>query len=92
MLEKTQTLFSHTQEVEAPHTDEGGQLGFIAGVIKREKVNAFERMLWIVSRGNVFLRQAEIDERLEDPQTVSFTFVLVIADQSVMNKHMIQLR
>lgn len=26
-------------------------------------------MLWRVCRGNVFLRQAEIEERLEDPVT-----------------------
>lgn len=31
---------------------------------------AFERMLWRVCRGNVFLRQAEIPELIEDPLTV----------------------
>ncbi len=30
----------------------------------------FERMLWRVCRGNVFLRQAEIPELIEDPITV----------------------
>jgi V-type H+-transporting ATPase subunit a len=35
---------------------------------------AFERMLWRVCRGNVFLRQAEIPELIEDPLTVSFGF------------------
>jgi hypothetical protein len=43
---------------------------FVAGVVPREKVPGFERMLWRISRGNVFLRQAEIDQRLEDPTTV----------------------
>lgn len=43
---------------------------FVAGVIVREKIPAFERMLWRVCRGNVFLRQAEIDTPLEDPVTV----------------------
>lgn len=42
----------------------------MAGVIERERVPAFERMLWRISRGNVFLRQAELDEPLEDPHTV----------------------
>ncbi|CAG5052623.1 unnamed protein product [Parnassius apollo] len=40
---------------------------FVAGVILRERIPAFERMLWRACRGNVFLRQAEIDTPLEDP-------------------------
>jgi V-type H+-transporting ATPase subunit a len=35
---------------------------------------AFERMLWRVCRGNVFLKQAEIPELIEDPVTVRFLF------------------
>ena len=45
-------------------------LRFVAGVILRERLPAFERMLWRACRGNVFLRQAEIDTPLEDPITV----------------------
>lgn len=45
------------------------KLGFVAGVILRERLPAFERMLWRVCRGNVFLRQAEIESPLEDPST-----------------------
>lgn len=44
---------------------------FVAGVILRERVPAFERMLWRACRGNVFLRQAEIETPLEDPSSVS---------------------
>ena len=43
------------------------KLGFVAGVILRDRLAAFERMLWRVCRGNVFLRQADIDQPLEDP-------------------------
>ena len=43
----------------------------MAGVILRERIPAFERMLWRACRGNVFLKQAEIDTALEDPVTVS---------------------
>ena len=46
---------------------------FVAGVIHRERIPAFERMLWRACRGNVFLKQAEIDTPLEDPVTVSST-------------------
>ncbi|XP_026322507.1 V-type proton ATPase 116 kDa subunit a isoform X3 [Hyposmocoma kahamanoa] len=45
------------------------QLGFVAGVILRERLPAFERMLWRACRGNVFLRQAPIDTALEDPSS-----------------------
>ncbi|XP_063587186.1 V-type proton ATPase 116 kDa subunit a 1-like isoform X1 [Penaeus indicus] len=44
-------------------------IGFVAGVILRERIPAFERMLWRACRGNVFLRQAEINDPLEDPAT-----------------------
>lgn len=43
---------------------------FVAGVILRERLPAFERMLWRACRGNVFLRQAMIETPLEDPSTV----------------------
>ncbi|XP_063984343.1 V-type proton ATPase 116 kDa subunit a 1 isoform X2 [Diachasmimorpha longicaudata] len=50
------------------------QLGFVAGVILRERIPAFERMLWRACRGNVFLRQAEIESALEDPSTSDQVF------------------
>lgn len=53
--------------------DAGGesqQLGFVAGVIERERILGFERILWRISRGNVFLRQADIETPFKDPKTV----------------------
>nr|CAH8828091.1 unnamed protein product [Trichobilharzia regenti] len=47
----------------------GLRLGFLAGIILRERLPAFERMLWRVCRGNVFLKQAEVDDPLEDLTT-----------------------
>ena len=47
----------------------GGRLGFVAGVIPRDKIISFERLLWRACRGNVFFKQAEIEEELEDPGT-----------------------
>lgn len=86
VLERTQTFFSEHEgalSLEAlSNADDGqqqqqnsGRLGFVAGVIQRERVPAFERMLWRISRGNVFLRQAELDTPLEDPQTVSYSLL-----------------
>ena len=53
----------------------GMKLGFVSGVILRERMLSFERMLWRVCRGNVFLKQAEIPELIEDPITV-FIYIL----------------
>ncbi|XP_066591940.1 V-type proton ATPase 116 kDa subunit a 1 isoform X2 [Prorops nasuta] len=83
VLEKTQVFFTEeeahdsitraliTEEQLQPSTTatSRGRLEFVAGVINRERVPAFERMLWRISRGNVFLRQAELDKPLEDPAT-----------------------
>ena len=61
----------HQQLIQDGDPAQGGvgglQLGFVAGVILRERLPAFERMLWRACRGNVFLRQAEIEDPLEDP-------------------------
>lgn len=46
------------------------QLGFVAGVIERERILGFERILWRISRGNVFLRQADIEKPFTDTKTV----------------------
>ena len=40
-----------------------------AGVMDRARVAGFERMLWRISKGNVFVRFADIEENLEDPRT-----------------------
>ena len=58
-----------------PEVGGGGQakFTFVTGVIAREKIPAFERILWRACRGNVFLRQAAIEQPLEDPVTVSHT-------------------
>ena len=42
---------------------------FVTGVIARERVPSFERLLWRACRGNVFFKQAEIETPLEDPST-----------------------
>ncbi|CAJ0941011.1 unnamed protein product, partial [Mesorhabditis belari] len=45
------------------------RLGFVAGVIQRERLPAFERLLWRACRGNVFLRQSDIDDVIQDAVT-----------------------
>ncbi|KAL5563090.1 hypothetical protein UlMin_032837 [Ulmus minor] len=43
------------------------KLGFITGLVPREKSMAFERILFRATRGNVFLRQAVLEDPVTDP-------------------------
>uniref|UniRef100_A0A8C4HUD0 V-type proton ATPase subunit a n=2 Tax=Dicentrarchus labrax TaxID=13489 RepID=A0A8C4HUD0_DICLA len=65
LLEESSTLIDPSE----PNRGAPLRLGFVAGVIGRERIPTFERMLWRVCRGNVFLRQADIEDPLEDPTT-----------------------
>ncbi|KAG9472263.1 hypothetical protein GDO78_020597 [Eleutherodactylus coqui] len=52
-----------------PSAAAAGKLGFTAGVIGRERMASFERLLWRVCRGNIYLKYSELDTSLEDPVT-----------------------
>ncbi|KAF8360110.1 unc-32 [Pristionchus pacificus] len=65
---------SETMELTGPAAGHGhagmfANFGFVAGVIQRERIPAFERLLWRACRGNVFLRHSEIDDVLNDTAT-----------------------
>ncbi|GCB79686.1 hypothetical protein scyTo_0018789, partial [Scyliorhinus torazame] len=55
-------------------TSGGGRLklGFVAGVIKRERFPAFERLLWRMCHGNIVLRHEEISVPAEDRMADEF--------------------
>ena len=46
-----------------------GRLGFISGVVPKVKAASFERILFRATRGNMFLKQAPVDEAVIDPAT-----------------------
>lgn len=77
-----------TQEVEPSFT--GMNIGFVAGVINREKMESFERILWRSLRGNLYMNQAEIKEELVDPKDNSKVqknvFVIFANGRELLNK------
>ncbi|KAJ5107925.1 hypothetical protein N7456_004600 [Penicillium angulare] len=44
-------------------------IGFVAGVIPRDRIGTFERILWRTLRGNLYMNQSEIPEPIIDPST-----------------------
>lgn len=65
------------------------KVGFIAGTIQKEKVLAFERLLFRATRGNVFLRQTDVGS-LKDPATgeeqAKVVFVVFFAGERAQQK------
>jgi V-type H+-transporting ATPase subunit a len=43
-------------------------IGFVSGVIPRERLPAFERILWRTLRGNLYMNQSEIPEAIINPE------------------------
>ncbi|XP_055850494.1 V-type proton ATPase 116 kDa subunit a 1-like [Episyrphus balteatus] len=84
VLENTEDFFSDqevlnldsnsagTKEI-LVNKNERGELAFVAGIIKRSRVFGFEQMLWRISHGNVFLRQAQLKElSIDESQKIVF--------------------
>lgn len=76
MLERTQVFFAEQENSESLNDEDNitaqsdhSRLDFVSGVIERDRLAGFERMLWRVSMGNVFLRQSDVVEPLKDPST-----------------------
>ncbi|RKF58580.1 V-type proton ATPase subunit a [Erysiphe neolycopersici] len=65
-------------------------IGFVAGVIPRHRVAAFERILWRTLRGNLYMNQTEISEPLVDPSNNKVTqknvFVIFAHGQEIITK------
>ena len=64
-----QDVESHARAADAERSFSGMNIGFVAGVIPRDRVDIFERILWRTLRGNLYMNQSEIPEPLIDPST-----------------------
>ncbi|CAN0910510.1 V-type proton ATPase subunit a3, partial [Linum grandiflorum] len=66
---------SGEESLEAPLLDQEAsmdsskqvKLGFLTGLVSKEKSLAFERIIFRATRGNVFLRQTSVEEPVTDP-------------------------
>ena len=65
-------------------------IGFVAGVIPRERIAAFERILWRTLRGNLYMNQSEIPEPIIDPsnneETHKNVFVIFAHGKEIIAK------
>ncbi|RYP16155.1 hypothetical protein DL765_005292 [Monosporascus sp. GIB2] len=64
-----QDVEQHNSAADVERSFSGMNIGFVAGVISRDRVAAFERILWRTLRGNLYMNQSEIPEPLVDPAT-----------------------
>ena len=65
-------------------------IGFVAGVISRERLPAFERILWRTLRGNLYMNQSEIPDPIIDPsdntETQKNVFVIFAHGKEIIAK------
>lgn len=62
-----QDVEQHNSAPDVDHSFSVMNIGFVAGVVPRDRVAAFERILWRTLRGNLYMNQSEIPEPLIDP-------------------------
>lgn len=80
----------HNTASDVERSFSGMNIGFVAGVINRDRVAAFERILWRTLRGNLYMNQSEIPEPLIDPTNNEAiqknVFVIFAHGKEILNK------
>ncbi|KAL4923217.1 H(+)-transporting V0 sector ATPase subunit a [Aspergillus undulatus] len=65
-------------------------IGFVSGVIPRDRMGAFERILWRTLRGNLYMNQSEIPDPIVDPttneETQKMVFVIFAHGKNIIAK------
>lgn len=71
VLDKAEIFFSESAATFSSDDDDlNHQLHFVAGVVNAEKFQGFERMLWRISLGNIFLKHENIETPFKDIKSV----------------------
>ncbi|RAK97617.1 H(+)-transporting V0 sector ATPase subunit a [Aspergillus ibericus CBS 121593] len=90
-------LLRDVEQQSRPNGDTQGQqsflemnIGFVSGVIPRDRIGAFERILWRTLRGNLYMNQSEIPEPIIDPtnneESHKNVFVIFAHGKSIIAK------
>ncbi|PWY87352.1 vacuolar ATPase 98 kDa subunit [Aspergillus sclerotioniger CBS 115572] len=90
-------LLRDVEQQSRPNGDAQGQqsflemnIGFVSGVIPRDRIGAFERILWRTLRGNLYMNQSEIPEPIIDPtnneESHKNVFVIFAHGKSIIAK------
>lgn len=68
------------------------RLGFVTGLVAKAKAQSFERVLFRATRGNMFIKQAAVEEPVIDPasgdQVEKIVFVIFFAGERAKTKIM----
>jgi V-type H+-transporting ATPase subunit a len=70
VLETAEVFFNEGTSIVANGEDENRQLHYVAGTVNVEKFHGFERMLWRISHGNVFVKHQVIETPFKDYKNV----------------------
>ncbi|CAL2041027.1 hypothetical protein CAEBREN_11295 [Caenorhabditis brenneri] len=64
--DQAQEELENLDEDGAIRTDKG-PVNYLVGIIRRERLNGFERVLWRACHHTAYIRSSDIEEELEDP-------------------------
>ncbi|ORX49131.1 V0/A0 complex, 116-kDa subunit of ATPase [Hesseltinella vesiculosa] len=68
-VDDSAALLDNDVEQQAYNDAQQVHLGYVTGVIARSRIQTFERVLWRSLRGNLYMKTAEIDEAIVDPDS-----------------------